>query len=449
VLALVPVEVPVRMGFFDKRRERESLHHLRVESGDHQGLRLHLRLEKDDSGVLVINASRVVFLNKTATDIVHGFIRGETEEETIKRILKHYKINREIASKDYREILFAVNSLAKAPDICPVSYLNVEKIEPFQKELSAPYRMDIALTYRCNNKCIHCYAGGPRQTPELSTTEWELVIDKLHMLGIPQVVFTGGEPTLRDDLAELIAYTQRKGLVCGLVTNGRKLKDKAYLQSLIDAGLDHVQITVESHEAKIHDEITNASGSWEDTIQGLKTALAIPIYTVTNTTLNKLNVDSIETTIEFLHGLGVKRFACNSLIYSGKAPAIAENFALEEASLEPVLNRIKEKTSRLGMEFTWYTPTEYCEVNPLALDLGIKSCSACRINMAIEPNGTVIPCQSYTIAPLGNILTDKWEKIWNHPVCQKVRARKYAPEKCFECPSLNICGGGCPLKNSS
>jgi radical SAM protein with 4Fe4S-binding SPASM domain len=437
------------MGFFDKRRERESLHHLRVESGDHQGLRLHLRLEKDDSGVLVINASRVVFLNKTAADIVHGFIRGEPEEETIKRILKHYKINREIASKDYREILFAVNSLAQAPDICPVSYLNVEKIEPFQKELSAPYRMDIALTYRCNNKCIHCYAGGPRQTPELSTKEWELVIDKLHMLGIPQVVFTGGEPTLRDDLAELIAYTQRKGLVSGLVTNGRKLKDKAYLQSLIDAGLDHVQITVESHEAKVHDEITNAQGSWEDTIQGLKTALTLPIYTVTNTTLNKLNVDSIEATIEFLHGLGVKRFACNSLIYSGKAPAIAESFALEEATLEPVLNRIKEKTGRLGMEFTWYTPTEYCEVNPLALDLGIKSCSACRINMAIEPNGTVIPCQSYAIAPLGNILTDKWEKIWNHPVCQKVRARKYAPEKCFECPSLNICGGGCPLKNSS
>jgi len=98
------------------------------------------------------------------------------------------------------------------------------------------------------------------------------------------------------------------------------------------------------------------------------------------------------------------------------------------------------------MEFTWYTPTEYCEINPVQLDLGIKSCSACRINMAIEPDGTVIPCQSYTIAPLGNILKDSWKKIWNHPICQKVRERKYVPEKCHECPSLNICGGGCPLK---
>jgi radical SAM protein with 4Fe4S-binding SPASM domain len=437
------------MGLLDRFRSREALHHLRVAEGNYQGLRLHLRLEADGSSVLIINASRVVFLNKTATEIVHGFIRGENEEQTIKTLLKHYKVNRETAGKDYREVLFAVNSLAAAPNVCPVSYLNVEKIEPFQKQLSAPYRMDIALTYRCNNKCMHCYAGGPRQTAELTTEQWKAVIDKLHNLGIPQVVFTGGEPTMRDDLAALIVYTQKMELVSGLVTNGRKLKDKAYLQSLLDAGLDHVQITVESHDAKVHDEITGAPGSWEETVEGLRNALALPTYTVTNTTLNKLNVDGIDATIEFLHGLGVKHFACNSLIYSGKAPAIAETFALEEASLVPILERIKEKTGRLGMEFTWYTPTEYCEVNPLALDLGIKSCSACRINMAIEPDGTVIPCQSYTIAPLGNILRDSWGKIWNHPVCQKVRERKYAPEKCFECPSLNICGGGCPLKNAN
>jgi radical SAM protein with 4Fe4S-binding SPASM domain len=432
-----------------RAKPRQSLHHLRIEEGDYRGLRLHLRLEKDGSGVLVINASRVVFLNKTATEIVHDFIKGKNADQTLKSLLSRYKVDAETARKDITETLFAVNSFAKTPDVCPVSYLNVEKIEPFQKELSAPYRMDIALTYRCNNKCVHCYAGGPKQTSELTTKEWLRVIDKLRTLGIPQVVFTGGEPTLRDDLATLIAYTQKMELVSGLVTNGRKLKDKAYLQRLIDAGLDHVQITVESNDPKVHDKITGADGSWTETVQGLKNALASPIYTVSNTTLSQYNVRDVEATIEFLHGLGVEHFACNSLIYSGKAPEVAKSFALEEASLEPVLNRIKDKARQLNMEFTWYTPTQYCEVNPLQLELGIKSCSACRINMAVEPDGTVIPCQSYSIAPLGNILKDNWKKIWQNPICVKIRKRKYAPDKCHQCPSLNICGAGCPLKTST
>jgi sulfatase maturation enzyme AslB (radical SAM superfamily) len=273
---------------------------LRIEEGDYRGLRLHLRLEKDGSGVLVINASRVVFLNKTATEIVHDFIRGENEEQTLKSLLRRYKVGAETARKDIKGTLFAINSLAKTPDVCPVTYLNVEKIEPFQKELSAPYRMDAALTYRCNNKCIHCYAGGPKQTTELTTEEWQRVIDKLRALGIPQVVFTGGEPTLRDDLPTLIAYARKMELVSGLVTNGRKLKDKSYLQSLLDAGLDHIQITLESHDSKVHDKITDTAGSWKETIQGLKNALSSPVYTVTNTTLSKYNVDDVEDTIEFL-----------------------------------------------------------------------------------------------------------------------------------------------------
>jgi len=264
-------------------------------------------------------------------------------------------------------------------------------------------------------------------------------------LGIPHVVFTGGEPTLRDDLLQLIAHTQKIGLVSGLVTNGRRLKDETYFKSLVDAGLDHVQVTLESYDPKVHDRITGVKGSWKETVQGLKNAIASPIYTISNTTLNQYNVKDILKTIDFVHSLGLQQFACNSLIYSGKAPEVAKDFALDEASLEPILTQIRDRARNLGMEFTWYTPTEYCVLNPLQLELGIKSCAACRISMCIEPDGTVIPCQSY-FTPLGNIMKDDWKKIWQNPLCLKLRARKYVPEKCHDCPSLNICGGGCPLK---
>ena len=308
------VKINFRLFNLLRGRDRFPLHHLRIHDGEHRGLRLHLRLEKDGSGVLIINASRVLFLNRTAAEYIKSFMRGESEDETVRKMVKRYRVDVETVRRDYQHILFVINTFAKTPDICPVSYLGVEKMEPFQKELSAPYRMDLAITYRCNNKCLHCYAGGPRETSELTTKEWFRVMDKIFRLGIPHVVFTGGEPTLRDDLPDLIAYAERIGLICGLVTNGRRLKDKAYFKSLVDAGLDHIQITLESHDPGIHDMITGITGSWDETVQGLKNAIESPIYTLTNTTLTKYNVDGILETIDFIHDLGLKQFACNSLI---------------------------------------------------------------------------------------------------------------------------------------
>ncbi|MEM2702203.1 MAG: radical SAM protein [Candidatus Bathyarchaeia archaeon] len=423
------------------------LFHLRVRNEIHGTLRLHLRLEKDGSGVLIINASRVIFLNKTAAEYVALFLKGFDEDKVVRKMVSHYNIDEETVRKDYREVLYVINTFVNTPDVCPISYLGVEKMEPFQRELSAPYRMDLAITYRCNNRCMHCYIGGPKETRELTTNQWFKIMNKIFDLGIPHVVFTGGEPTLRDDLPDLIAYAEKLGLVCGLVTNGRKLKDKIYLQYLVDAGLDHIQITLESHNQEIHDKITGVVGSWEETVQGLKNAIESPIYTLTNTTLNKHNISNIIETIDFLSSLGLKQFACNGLIYSGKAtePETFREFAIEESVLESLLANIKGHAKELNMEFTWYTPTEYCILNPLKLDLGIKTCSACRISMCIEPDGTVIPCQSY-FTPLGNILKDDWSKIWHHPLCVEIRSRKYVPEKCYGCSLLNICGGGCPLK---
>ena len=78
------------------------------------------------------------------------------------------------------------------------------------------------------------------------------------------------EPTLRDDLPELLIYAQKKGIVTGLITNGRKLKDPKYVKTLEDAGLDFVQVTLESDKPEIHDEMTKAVGSWAETVEGIK-----------------------------------------------------------------------------------------------------------------------------------------------------------------------------------
>ncbi len=426
-----------------KRGEQGFYHYRGVD--EWTGLRLHLRIENDKSGVLVINASRVLFLNRSATEYARLFIEGKKAKEVAEEISKKFNVDINTALQDYEDTIYKITTMAKTEDICPVSYLGFEKLEPFEKKLSAPLRMDLALTYKCNNACLHCYVEEERKVEELTTEQWKRVIDKLGEIGIPHIVFTGGEPTLREDLVELIRYAESKELVTGLVTNGRKLNDKAYVDELVKSGLDHIQITLESHIEKIHDKITKEKGSWKETVKGIKNAVATPVYTITNTTLNKHNIKSILGTVKFVHSLGIEQFACNGIIYSGKARKIASDFALDEKTLKSILPKIRDEAVKFGMKILWYTPTQYCLLNPLELELGIRFCSAARINMCIEPNGDVIPCQSY-YTPLGNMLKDKWEKIWNHPVCHEIRERKYAPEKCDGCPDLNVCGAGCPLQ---
>jgi len=179
-------------------------------------------------------------------------------------------------------------------------------------------------------------------------------------------------------------------------------------------------------------------------VQGLRNAVAAGLYTTTNTTLTRENVSvaGIEETVAFIASLGVPTFACNSLIYAGRGSTVGTGF--REGELAPILERVREAAGRHGLRLIWYTPTQYCALSPLQLELGVKACTAALYNMCVEPDGAVIPCQSY-YEPLGHILRDPWEAIWNHDLACALRERRYAPEKCRECPEFSICGGGCPL----
>jgi len=413
--------------------------------GDFTGLALQLRVEPDGQGLLVINANTVLYLNETAAAHAFFFMQGMTTDEAVKKIKRMYRVNKKTARDYHERLIYTVSTLAQTEEVCPVSFLDVERVEPFTQELSAPLRVDLALTFRCQNNCIHCYAGGPHETHELTTEQWKEVIDRLHQIGVFILTFTGGEPTLREDLPELLLYGQNKGLVTGLITNGRKLKDKTYVEALEKTGLDFIQVTLESHKPKIHDLITATKGSWKETVAGIKNIIPTQIYATTNTTLSKYNASDFLETIDFLKKLGVAAFGCNSLIYSGKANAISEEFVLPLKTLRELLPKIHEKANQLGLKFLWYTPTQYCRLDPVKLGLGVKSCTAAKINMCVGPSGDVYPCQSY-FESLGSILKDDWQKIWNHPLAVRIRKREYTEPKCKDCPQLQICGGGCPLE---
>jgi len=206
--------------------------------------------------------------------------------------------------------------------------------------------MDLAITYRCNNDCAHCYNERERSFPELPASEWKKILTSLWQLGIPHIIFTGGEPTLRKDLPELIMQAESIGQITGLNTNGRHLGNLAYLQSLVEAGLDHVQITVESNDASIHDEMVMARGAWKQTISGLHNVLDTPLFVMTNTTMLQENSPTLTETLDFLSDVGVPTVGLNALIYSGRGKNVGTG--LQEKELVPLLEIARQQTDLHG-----------------------------------------------------------------------------------------------------
>ncbi|OGL42906.1 MAG: hypothetical protein A2161_07440 [Candidatus Schekmanbacteria bacterium RBG_13_48_7] len=404
--------------------------------------RLHLRIEKSGNGVLSINATKILHLNQTATEMAKCIIDGMDNKAAIKHLVKRYKISSSTLQKDFDNFKTTIETLSRAEDTCPVTSMNIDLVEPIDESISAPYRMDLALTYACDNNCNHCYIERPQKGKPLTTNQWKDVIRKCKDIGIPHICFTGGEPTLYKDLVELVTYAEDLELVTGLLTNGRNLKDEKLVTALVGAGIDHFQITLESHVEDIHNKMMGTKTGWAETVQGIKNAVKTPVYTITNTTLCIHNADTMTDTVKFIKSLGLDAFACNSIIFSGDAKKAG--IGISEKKLEDVLQKITLKAEELNLKFIWYSPTQYCSFNPVEHGLGMKQCSAARYNMCIEPDGEVLPCQSFYHS-VGNFLNDTWENIWNHELCKKLRSHEWVPDKCKDCGDFFVCGGGCPL----
>jgi radical SAM additional 4Fe4S-binding domain len=437
--------MPKRMNLFSKNTlpgvDPGNFSYLRQDGGAKK--RLHLRVEQDGSAVLLVNANRMYHFNPSAALMARLILEEVDDNRAAIQVAHIFRIKAERAAQDladFKQTFLAI--ISPVDDLCPICDLNLEILEPFSQQPSAPYRMDLALTYRCNNRCLHCYNEASRAGNEYSQEDWFKVLDKVWEIGIPHVVFTGGEPTLRPDLPELVAHAEQLGLISGLNTNGRKLADGAYARELAEAGLDHVQITLESHDPAIHDRIVSAPGAWQETVAGIRSALDSPLFVMTNTTLLKDNSAYLKQTLDFLKDLGVPTVGLNSLIHSGRGTANAQ--ALREDGLPILLEIAKAHVAQSSQRLIWYTPTQYCRFNPVESDLGVKGCTAARFNMCVEPDGGVLPCQSY-YQPLGNILSDSWDSIWNSDLALSIRERRYAPAGCHVCDLLATCGGGCPL----
>ena len=409
------------------------------------GVRIHL---KKDENKLWINGQYVLYLNSTSAFIVESLIdssrdfpKEKVPDDVIRKLLKKYKITEQKAKDDFDTIVGIINSFAR--NEMPLHLVGMTVIDT--ENFNAPNRMDISLTYNCNNNCGHCYLPKDKSIKgvPLTTNHWKEVIDKLWNIGIPQIVFTGGEPLTYPNIVELISYS--KEFTTGIITNGTKLTLDLATQ-LKQSDLDWIQITLESMNKSTHDEMQGREGAFDETIQGIKNAVSAGLLVSINATLTKKNYKDIGGLIKLANNLGVKYVSTNAIINSGKGIDAKKIDGITEKQIKNALLLGKQSALETDIHFDWFLPTCYKNLNPIELGFGRRCCSACTINMMIEPTGDTIPCQSWTQEKLGNIMIDEWITIWNSPVAVKIRQKGFIPDKCKGCEYISTCGGSCPLE---
>jgi len=347
-----------------------------------------LRVESDGNGVLILNASIVLHLNPVAVDMAYGIIHGLSEQDAIENIVRKYRVSRGTAERDFKEFLQKLATLTERTDLDPEEFIEIERKIPYQTaHLSAPYRIDCALTYRLPQFTPGDYAPDSRVKQELTTSQWKEIILKSWQAGIPHVIFTGGEPTMREDLTDLIAFTENNGQVCGLITDGLKLNDESYLDQLLQSGLDHVLITLDVAQEQ----------SWN----AINKVTAKDIFTAVHLTLSADYQDQVREIVQRLLAAQI-----NAISLSITDPLQVE-----------LLSTARDLCTTNGLKLVWDLPVPYSKFNPIAMDMVNEQIvdGAGRAWVYVEPDGDILPAQGINVV-LGNLLEDDWNIIWQN--CQ-------------------------------
>ena len=417
-----------------------------------------LFLREEDS-LLILPPNRVYKLNPSGLEVLRHLHRGRDIES-------FPSLRPGDRARDTNLFFSNLKALYEDRITDTGKALAVESV-PFDFDFTLlPVLGEIALTYRCNNRCLFCYAscGNPEQggffqgsagsrtgfdggvsgrQGELTTGQARRIIRIFkEKAKVPFFSFTGGEPLMRRDLETLIAFSARLGLRTNLISNGTlATPDRA--RRLARSGLRTAQISLESPDPAVHDGLTGVPGSWVRTLAGIHSLRDAGISVQTNTTLTRANEPSFTDLPGFLAENGIRRFAMNLFIPTERNGQSTELF-FPYSRVGEIIEAVRREARRGGQVFYWYSPVPHCLYNPLARGLGNKSCAAMDGLLSVSPRGDVLPCSSYPES-LGSLLTEDFDTVWFSGRARYFKQKRYAPPECRGCGRFAACQSACPL----
>lgn len=313
----------------------------------------------------------------------------------------------------------------------------------------------------CNLRCKHCYQSAGKKLPhELSLEKRLDVINQLAREDVFSIAFSGGEPLMDKDIWKVIKRAKENFMYVSVATNGTLITPKV-AKRLSDAGVDYVEISLDSVNPEKHDEFRGVKGAWDKAVTGIKNAVAERTYQVgLASTITRINFDELEELMNFAIELKVDKFFVFNFIPVGEGKNLID-IDLTPEQREKMLNTLYNSYIEKGIVALTtcpqyarvcmmkskgqLAPTSHCTTNKgektrLMAEF-IGGCGVGRAYCAIQPDGIVTPCVYMPIV-VGDLKKQSFKEIWTtSKVLEELRSREDLKEHCGICEYRSACGG--------
>jgi radical SAM protein len=334
----------------------------------------------------------------------------------------------------------------------------------------APFTIAWEVTRACAFSCVHCRADAQhrRDPRELSTDEGYALIDRFAEFGSPILVFTGGDPMMRKDLFDLIAYADRAGLRCSLTPTATALPTVDRLRRAQEAGVRRIALSLDAPTPEVHDDFRKVRGSWERTMAILRNAHEIGLSAQVNTTVTTHNVDLLEDMVQFVREVGAVQWSVFFLVPMGRGQelsmispeqheqvltwlhdlSLAGDFDVK-ATAAPMYRRIaaqRRKAQRRKAQGRKAQGSKGADAGAGfafhdGLDRPVQGVNDGRGFLFVSHLGEIMPSGFLPIAT-GNVRRDDVVEVYrDHPLFRALRDPSRLTGKCGACEFREVCGG--------
>ncbi|MGO9073780.1 MAG: radical SAM protein [Terriglobales bacterium] len=307
------------------------------------------------------------------------------------------------------------------------------------KSISAPLHIVWLATNQCNARCLHCSSNSAHPAPdELLTAEVFHLLDDLSDCGVLDLAVSGGEPLLRKDVFDVIAYARNRGFTVGIGSNGSTITSTV-LDALLKVDINRLQVSLDGPETE-HDALRRWPGLFARATKAISLAVQHGVRTHVCCTINRLNAASLEPLTRIVTELGVKRLNFSRFIPTGRGNDSLDLSPLEWREVVATVNNLRRK-SKPQLDIVSHLAQEVLLDETLANIEVFRGCGAGHNQACVSFDGTVFPCVLLPIS-IGNIRQQPFRELWRDShVINTLQARSTLKGQCGNCALKQSCGG--------